>query len=119
MRRKGGDYELRIVRDQAKGLLGGVNFQLQAKVDLTDEESGLVNRYKADKEALLQKELSLFGRKLSFDLKIKDLIKGETFKCSDIADILATEDNVKEACKNFKTYLEVMRGFGGEETIEY
>ncbi len=33
--------------------------------------------------------------------------------------LIATEENVKEACRNFKIYLELMRNFGGEEIIEY
>ena len=99
--------------------MGGVNFQLEAKVDLTQEESDLVKSYRADKEVLLQSEVSIFGKVLEFDLKIEDLVKGRNFKCKDIGDILATEVNVKEACQNFKNYIEVMKTFGGREVIEY
>ena len=53
------------------------------------------------------------------NIKIGDLITGQTFKCKDIADILEYETNVKEACEVFKNYLEVMKNFGGEELIEY
>ena len=111
--------QLHITRDQSKGFMGGVKFELEAKVDLTQEEADLVKRYKADKAALMQKVVSVFGREISFDLKVGDLVKGQSFRCADISDILATEENVKEACETFKDYLEVMRGFGGQETIEY
>ena len=111
--------KLHITRDQGKGMLGGVKFQLEAKVELTQEEADLIKRYKEDKAALMQREVSLFGRSISFDLKIDDLVKGQSFKGADIGDILATEANVKEACETFKLYIEVMRGFGGQETIEY
>ena len=42
-----------LTRDQAKGLIGGVNFELRARVSLTKDEAGLVNKYKAAKEVLL------------------------------------------------------------------
>lgn len=113
--------KLIIVRDQAKGLLGGTKFELRARVELTSEESGLVKKYKADKEVLLQREMKIpfTSKAVIFDISIDGLMSGETFKCKDIADILAYEENVKEACENFKNYLEVMGHFGGEEVIEY
>jgi len=42
--------KLAIVRDQAKKLLGGVNFELRARVELTAEEAELVKKYKVDNE---------------------------------------------------------------------
>jgi hypothetical protein len=111
--------KLYVTRDQSKGMMGGVSFELEAKVELTKEEADLVKRYRADKEVLLQSEISIFGKKLEFDLKIEDLVKGRNFRCKDIGDILATEENVKEACKNFKSYIEVMKSFGGREEFEY
>jgi len=113
--------KLYITRDQAKGILGGVKFELKAHVQLTKDEADLLNKYKADKEVLLQKEIKIpFTTKaIVLDIKIGGLIEGQTFKCKDIADILEYEKNVKEACENFKSYLEVMKSFGGEEVIEY
>lgn len=113
--------KLYITRDQAKGFLGGVKFELRAKVELTKEEAELIKKYKADKEVLLKKEIKIpfTGRAIEFDIKIENLVNGQTFKCSDVVDILETEKNVKEAAQNFKTYLEIMKNFGGEEVIEY
>ncbi len=113
--------KLYIARDQAKGLLGGVKFELRARVELTHEEAGLVRKYKADKEMLLQKEVKipLTGRSIVLNLTIGSLMNGQTFRCNDIAEILEYERNVKESCEAFKEYLEVMKNFGGEEIIEY
>lgn len=113
--------KLFISKDQAKGLLGGVKFELRAKVELTNEEAELIKKYKADKDVLLKKEIKIpfTGKVLVLDIKIEDLVAGQTFKCSDIGDILETEKNVKEAAENFKNYLEVMKNFGGQEVIEY
>ncbi|MCL6099137.1 MAG: hypothetical protein M1391_11225 [Bacteroidetes bacterium] len=113
--------KLYITRDQAKGLLGGTKFELTAKAELTGEESSLVSKYKADKEILLQKEIKIPFTSKSFvlDINIGGLMVGQTFKCKDIADILEYEKNVKEACGTFKSYIEVMKNFGGQEVIEY
>ena len=111
--------KLHITKDQSKGMLGGVSFQLEAKVELTQKEAELVKKYKADKESLIQKEITVFGKTLAFDLKIENLVRGETFRCRDISDILETEASVKEACARFKSYIEAMGSFGGRETSEY
>ena len=112
---------LRISRNQASGVFGGVKFELKAQVQLTPEESGLVSKYKADKEVLLKKEIKIpfTGRSLTLDLTIGSLMAGQTFKCNDIGEILEYEENVKQSCGSFSRYLSVMESFGGEEIIEY
>jgi len=113
--------QLYITRDQAKGMFGATKFELNAKVVLTSEESSLVNKYKADKEILLQKQILIpfTGKEVVLDIKISDLMTGQTFKCKDIADILEYESSVKEACSTFKNYIEIMKNFGGQEVIEF
>lgn len=99
--------KLFITRHQTKVLLGGVRFELKVRTELTSEEAELVKFYKADKRAIV------------LNLTIGNLMCGQTFNSSDIAQILETEKNVKESCEAFRNYLEVMRNFGGEEVIEY
>jgi len=113
--------KLYISRDQAKGMLGGVKFELMARTELTNEEAELIKKYKVDKEVLLQKEVKvpLTGRSIVLNLTIGSLMNGQKFKCKDIAEILEYEKNVKESCEALKNYLEVMKNFGGEEIIEY
>ena len=113
--------KLYITRDQAKGMFGGVKFELKARVELTGEESGLVSKYKADKEVLIQKEIKIpfTGKAIILDINIGSLVSGQEFKCKDIADILEYEKNVKEACESFKNYIEVMKSFGGEQVVNY
>jgi hypothetical protein len=112
---------LQIIRNQAKGMLGGVKFELQARVQLTREEAELISKYRADREVLLKKEIKipLTGRALILDITIGSLTAGQTFKCNDIAEILEYEKNVRESCEAFKHYIEVMENFGGEEIIDY
>jgi hypothetical protein len=115
------EMKLRINRNQASGIFGGVKFELKVHVELSPEESNLISRYKADKEVLLKKEVKipLTGRALVLDLTIGSLMAGQTFKCNDIAEILEYEDNVKQSCEAFRQYLSVMESFGGEEVIEF
>lgn len=112
--------KLVIQRDQAKKMLGGVSFELAAQVQLTPDEAELVKRYRADREVLLQKEVTipLTGRSLSLALTIGSLTNGQTFKRNDIAEILGYEESVKNACQSFRAYLDVMRSFGGREVVE-
>jgi hypothetical protein len=113
--------KLYITRDQTERILGGVKFELRARVELTNEEAELVRKYKADKEVLLQREVKIpfTGRSIVLNITIGSLMSGQTFKCNDIAEILEYEKNIKESCEAFKNYLEVMKNFGGEEVIEY
>lgn len=113
--------KLFLKKDQAKGLLGGVKFELTARAELTNEEGELVKKYKAGKEVLLKKDVKIpfTGRAIVLNLTIDSLIVGQTFKCKDIAEIIEYEKNIKESCGFFKSYLEIMKNFGGEEVIEY
>lgn len=121
--------KLLLGRGQAKGMLGGISFELHARVELTREEEELVRKYRANKEVLFSKEGGTARKLLASSLgaapiavqniTIESLVSGQTFKCQSIAEILAYEETVKDACGAFKTYLEAMRSFGGEEVIEY
>lgn len=113
--------KLYITRDQAKALLGGVKFELRAKVVLTPQEEELVKRYQAWKEVLIERryKIPFTERELVIGVNIDGLVRGQTFKSKDITELLEHEKNVKDACDMFKKYIEVMKHFGGEEVIEY
>lgn len=113
--------KLTISKDQSKKMLGGVSFELHAKVDLAGDEADVVKKYKADKETLLQKEIKIpfTGRSIVLNITIGSLVTGQSFKCNDIAEILEYEKNIKDSCEIFKNYLEIMRNFGGKEVFEY
>ena len=103
--------KLIIKRDQDKGLMGGMNFILEAKAVLNSEEQELIKKYKAHKEVLF----SGGGRTYT----INDLTIGVREKVKDVSILLNNEDVYKNACKHLKTLLDVMASFGGEEIIEY
>lgn len=111
--------KLILERTQDKGFMGGANFILQARTELTTNEMAMVKEYKAHKEQLLTKTISVLGQKLNLNITIGSLIDGQKFKCKDIGEILAYEAEIKDACGRFKNYIEVMKSFGGTEIIEY
>jgi hypothetical protein len=98
-------------------LLGGVEFKLSARLELTQEEADLVRRYGVDKE--WSKISTTFGNPILGPM-IRNLVSsGQTFRCADIGEIFEIEGSVKEVCEAFKNYLEVTKSFGGQEVIEY
>ncbi len=104
--------KLVIKRSQDRGMMGGISFVLEAKVELTDNEQELVKKYKADREVLFTQ-----GDKYAYT--ISSLIGGTRDKCKDIKILLENEEVIKNACANFRTLLDVMAKFGGEEVIEF
>lgn len=106
--------KLIIKRNQDTGFLGGISFVIEAKVVLTPEEEALVKKYKVHKEVLFTG-----GSSGSIHYTINDLLNGQRDKCKDISVVLKNEDVYKRAAEQFKTLLEVMASFGGEQVIEY
>lgn len=51
-------------------------------------------------------------------LVVRNLVDGKTFESDNIADMLGTEEQITNAAKNLKTYLDVATTFGGREVIE-
>ena len=113
--------KLFLTKNQSKGLLGGVKFEVTGEVELTDVERELIRRYNLDTEVLLAKPLNnLFGEPtdVTMDITIRDLLRGETYRCKDLSEVIAYSENLVEACDNLKTYLEVASNFGGQEIID-
>jgi len=113
--------KLHLKRSQSGKLLGGVKFELEAKAQLTQEESELINRYKVQDELLAEKQIKipLTNKVLVVKLTIGSLISGQKFKCNEISEILGYEEEIKTSCQSLCQLLEVMRSFGGEEVIEF
>jgi len=109
--------KLIVKRDQDKALMGGMSFLLSCRVEVTNEERDLIKKYKAHKTALAHRTTKSGVE--AGTIKIGNLIDGVTFRNKDISALLESEEVVKEACASFKTYLDVMASFGGEEVIEF
>lgn len=113
--------KLHIWRNQKQqtGLFGGhkgMVFTLGCRVDLSPEETQLITRYKAEEHPLLTRTDST-GNQIP-TLTVRQLMQGVGHEVKDVTELLREERLTKEACQNFKTLLEVMNTFGGEEVIE-
>ena len=112
--------KLTIRRDQSakKGLFGGhkgMNFSLFCRVEISQEEQELINKYKVQEHVLTWRE---YQDSQVPGLTVQDLVQGKTSEIGDVATLLNNEEVIKSACQDFKTLLTVMASFGGEEVIE-
>lgn len=116
--------KLVIKRDQQdkKGFFGGhkgVGFTLKCHVDLTPLESELIARYKAGDTLVAECKRRVGKETFDENLTVDRLVRGVIFDCDDVGNLMANEEEIKRACKNFKLFLAVMATFGGEEVIEF
>ena len=129
--------KLKIRRTQKSGMMSSkITFQLHAQTELGPEEFENVNKYKLGKEVLYHKEkvdtsnvgyagvmssvgTLLAAKALNITVTADDLLNGKIVECKDIVEMLAVEEQIKEACGIFKEVLESAAHFEGEEIIEY
>lgn len=115
--------KLTIRRNQAdvKGLFGGhkgVRFTLSGQVAVSDQERGLIDRYKVGEYILAEYEVQMGKENVQFHLSVNDLIKGKSVETDSITTLLQLEEKLKEGCGNLKSLLKVMATFGGEEVVD-
>lgn len=110
-----------LIRRQAKGMMGGVSFEIVGKITLSQEEANLVKHYKLANEELVRKPFIVFGVETGrvLSVSVKNLLNGDSFKAKDLSEVVAHTDSLLTACEALKTYLEVARKFGGEEILEF
>jgi hypothetical protein len=120
-----------IKRDQKSGLLGKVTFTLSVRAELTPEEREHVKRYKLGNTMLYERLktidpgsglLGLASRvafkMINLTVSVADLDEGKQIECKDIVEMLAVEEQIREAAQTFKSVLAAAATFGGEEVIE-
>jgi hypothetical protein len=111
--------------------LGKVIFILEVRADLSNEERANIKKYKLgetelyashemiDRGSGLLGMASRFAHKaMTINVSVSDLQNGKRIEIKDIVEMLAIEDQIKEAAKTFKAVLEAASHFGGEEAIE-
>jgi hypothetical protein len=122
--------QLILRRNQKSSMMGNVTFQLDVRADLTPEERGAISTYRLGKSVLYEKNTlvdkgsGLLGAasRLAFKLmnisvSVDDLVNRKHIDCKDIVEMLAVEDQIKEAAATFKQVLHAAANFGGEEAI--
>jgi len=131
-RAKEESMQLILRRDQRQGMMKVV-FSLQVRTELSEDEKAAILKYKLADTMLYEKvhiphvggasllgaATWLAGKALNISLKVKDLAYGKTIECKDIVEMLAVEDQVKEAGKTFNAILTAAMRFGGDEVIDF
>lgn len=125
--------KLILRRDQkTTGMLSKtVTFLLDVRADLTEEERANVAKYKLGDTVLYERATmtdpgsGLLGAasRLAFkasniSISVGDLQGGKRIDCKDIVEMIAIEEQVREAAHTFKTVLEAAARFGGEEVVD-
>ena len=123
--------KLLLRRDQKSSMMGKVIFVLDVRAELTDVEKRNLAKYKLGQTVLYSREeladrgsglLGLASRvafkAMNLSISVNDLANGKRVECKDIVEMLAVEDQIKEAAQTFKSVLEAAARFGGEEVVE-
>lgn len=123
--------KLLVRRNQRSGLLGKMIFTLEVRADLSQEERGAIDKYKLGDSVLYEKNTiidpgtGLIGlasrltfKAMNMSVSVKDLANGKKLECKDIVEMLAVEDQIREAGKTFNAVLKAALNFGGEEVVD-
>ena len=122
-----------------------VMFCLDARADLSEEETHNIKKYKLGKEVLYNSEksrkrlekagegfasetgggivkgtIALALAKMSLNITVDSLTRGHHIECKSLDELLGAEEAIKTACENVKMYLAVAATFDGrEEVVEF
>ena len=123
--------KLLLRREQKSGFTGKVTFILDVRSELSEDEKTNIKKYKLgdtmlyERMTMTDKGSGLLGvasrlafKMMNLTVSINDLSEGKRIDCKDIVEMLAVEDQIKEAAQTFKNVLEAAASFGGEEVIE-
>ena len=119
--------KLILQRDQRRTITGKPVFILKVMAELTSAERSDIEKYKMG-DTMLYTNLEDRGRgivgaitraAIGIEITVDSLVRGKSVEVKDILEMVALEDQVKEACQNFKILLDAAANFGGEEIIEF
>jgi len=125
--------KLLLRRDQqTSGMIRStVTFSLSVRAELSNEERNNIQKYKLGDTVLYTRgEITDPGKGLlglasrvafkmmNISVSVADLANGKRVDCKDIMEMLAVEEQIKEAAATFKAVLDAASHFGGEEVIE-
>jgi hypothetical protein len=125
--------KLLLRRDQqTAGLMRStITFAITVRAELSAQERQNIQKYKLGESILysrgelVDKGSGLLGlasrmafKAMNISVSVNDLINGKRVECKDIMEMVAVEEQIKEAATNFKSVLEAAGHFGGDEVIE-
>lgn len=119
---------------KAGGLLGGtVVFLLDARVDLTPEETANLKKYKMGSTIIYNSKeaekhldklrsgeggiMSMIATRMALNISIDGLVSGQHIEAKSLDELLGAENAVNGACKMLKEYLETAKTFDGREIV--
>ena len=127
--------KLLIRRDQKKTLMGNAVFQLDARAELSAQEREWIGKYKMGKTVLYTKFekdspiamgsglLGVAGRlafrMMNVQVTVDDLVNGKHIEVKDIVEMIAVEEQLKQAAATFCEILKAAGTFGGEELVDF
>lgn len=115
--------KLEIWRDQSdvKGLFGGhkgVSFKLITRVQVSQEETALIAKYKIGDDIVATYQVPGHREDIPFNITVNQLVAGYTANTRDIATLIDLENAIRSQCSNLKNWLRVASTFGGYEAVE-
>jgi hypothetical protein len=136
--------KLKISRsEKEKGLMSkNMIFCLDARVELTQQETDAVKKYHLDKQViynsaksqdylnksaeglgsnsfggLIKSVASIAMARMALNISIGSLTKGHHIECNDMDEVLGAEGAIRAACEHMRMYLDTAQTFDGKETI--
>ncbi len=123
--------KLLLKRDQKSGMMGKITFLLSVRAELTPDEKENIKKYKLGNTMLYEKMKTidpgsgLLGvasrlalKAINLTVSVSDLENGKQIECKDIVEMIAVEEQIKEAAQTFNSILTAAATFGGEEVLE-
>lgn len=124
--------KLLLRREQRAAIIGSKPvFILNVRADISVDEKAAIDKYKlGDTElyashTIIDRGSGLLGaatrfahKAMTINVTVKDLTGGKKIECKDILEMLAVEEQIKEAAKTFAQVLAAAAQFGGEEVVE-
>jgi hypothetical protein len=123
--------KLLLRRSERQSTFGKTIYILDIRAELSDEEKGWIDKYRFGNSLLYSKKgkpnadtttfagigATLLHYALDLTVSVNDLVHGKKIECKDIMEMLAAEEQIKEAAKTFGSVLKAASQFGGEEVI--
>jgi hypothetical protein len=123
--------KLVLHREQRKSLMGKVVFSLSVRADISNDEKDAIQKYKLgdtvlyERDTMVDRGTGLLGlasrvahHALNISVNVNDLTNGKAVECKDIVEMLAVEEQIREAAKTFNDVLRAAKYFGGDEVID-
>ncbi len=111
--------------------MGKISFLLSVRAELTPEEKESIKKYKLGNTMLYERMKTidagsgLLGvasrmalKMINLTISVNDLESGKQVECKDIVEMIAVEEQIKEAAQTFRAVLAAASTFGGEEVLE-